>query len=113
MAVYQKRGPAARMLPCGVDDRMATGGDNSDLFQSDTPEMSRQPGGALAQVTGMFGLVADAGKTDELFQFSEEARAMPASVGKSTKGFHDAWCLGWVGCRFEKALPRGLKPAFI
>jgi hypothetical protein len=69
---------------------MTASGHDSNVFQSDASQMSRQPGRALAQITGMLGLIADAGKSDELFQFSEEARAMPLSVGKSAKRFHGA-----------------------
>jgi hypothetical protein len=60
------------------------------LFQSDAPQMGRQPGRAFTQITGVLRLIANAGKTDKLLQFREEARAMPASVGKSAKRFHGA-----------------------
>jgi hypothetical protein len=63
---------------------------DSNLFQPNAPQMGGQPGRAFAHVARMLWLITDGGKTDELFQFSDEARAMPASIGKSAKRFHDA-----------------------
>jgi hypothetical protein len=66
VSVDDKRGAMQRMVPGCINDGMSTSRYDSNIFETDTPQMSRQPGSTPAKVAGMLWLVANRGKTYEL-----------------------------------------------
>jgi hypothetical protein len=66
VSVDKNRWPTLRVQPVRMHDRMTVGGYDSNILQSNSPQMMRQPRSAPAHITRVFWLVADAGKPYEL-----------------------------------------------
>src|SRR5262249_11757207 len=74
--------------PLGIDKRMARCRHDVDVLETNAPQMICQPCRAPLQVTVMFGLGADAGETDEVFQFGHEALTMGMGIGEGVRERH-------------------------
>ena len=91
VSIDKNGGPATGTLPRCIDDGVALGGQDTNLLKTDAAQVSRQPRRASAEIAGVPWLVADAWEADELFQFLNKARTMPASISDSAKRCHGAY----------------------
>src|SRR5215203_1934727 len=82
------------MQPVGVDQRLASGLDEADMFESDAAEMRGQPQRRPPEVSAMRRLRTDAGKPHEFHQLRHEPWMMRARPrGRRFELHEHAWLL--------------------
>ena len=80
MSINQNSRTAAAPKPSSIDDGGASRSQDPDILQPQTTEMSSQPEGAPAHVSGTRGLGTHRGKADEFLKFLEETRTVLPGV---------------------------------
>ena len=76
VAVAQHGGLAFGVQPVGVDQGMPVGFDEFDVLHAGIAQLGDDVFGSAAYVLFVFGIGADTGDADELFQFLEETIAV-------------------------------------